>query len=420
MGNLVSNENGELINNELSRQITKWAVDNYNEGNETELYNKLLKKRACCTRQSNIPIPLLSWDNKTSKWEYSSVYIPVFNKDTDITENNCKFEKNVLGENSLYYSIKESDNFIKSIGKCETLYKSFCNKIYNDNNNFYGPDKAYYGIYLDEPSVNNVSGINLQNAYIDCNCENSILKKEAIVLIENNPNSNVTGTIDSSVATQNLDERCSSKIDKTFKTTDNRKDMLCVNNVIANGNVSISDAGRFKVDQKCQQEKNALTAADIQAAILAALSNGGRIPEPQPQPQPQPQTPQPQPQPQTPQPQTPQPQTPQPQTPQRRPTNKAGELSNNIDNNTINKNIVSTSVYVENNKNPGNTSKKSPIGIIIGCILGALIIIIIIIVIIRKKSKASSYNLSNQQVQQGQYPLQGQYTLQGQNTLPPI
>jgi hypothetical protein len=83
MGNLVSNENGELNNNELSKQISFWANNYYNEGNNSDLFKNLLKKRACCTGQLNIPIPILSWNNQNSKWEYSSVYIPVFNQVKD-------------------------------------------------------------------------------------------------------------------------------------------------------------------------------------------------------------------------------------------------------------------------------------------------------------------------------------------------
>ncbi len=368
MGNLVSNEYGELRNNELSRQIILWAKDNYNEGYDTDLYNKLLKKRACCTRQPNIPIPLLTWDNKNTKWEYSSVYIPVFNSASDITENNCKFEKNQLGENSLYYSVKEIDNFVKSIGKCETLYKQFCSKVYYDNSNFYGEEKSYYGIYLDELGglKENESKNNLQNAYIDCNCENSILRKEALILMEADPNKALTGSIDSVVATQNLDNRCGSLIDKTFKTTDNRKDMLCVNNVVAKGKVELSDAAKFNVNQKCSQEKNGLTSNDIMNAVLAALANSGKTPIPNPT-----------------------------TVSMSKITTKS--IPNIIDNNTINKNSISTSVNILNNVIPN--TKSNNIGIIIGSIIGVILLIVIIIIIMRYRSssRSASYNLQKNQ-----------------------
>ncbi len=383
MGNLVSSPTGDLNNNELSKQIAYWANNYYNEGNKLELFNKLLRKRACCTGQKEVSIPLLAWNEGLTQWDYSSIKIPVFNSQSDITEENCKFERTVANNNTsnaLYYFSKDSTNFVLSREKCSTLYTPFCNQVYNENRYSYGNQKGYYGIYFDDVNSDNTSGINLQNAYIDCNCENSILKKDAIKLMEKSESGTVTNVIDSTVAAQNLDNRCGAYFDKTYKTINARKEMLCVNSVTIAGDVDISDAAAFQTDQKCAQAKNSLSPEELQAAMIKALNDFTLQKNQGPPLYPIMTTPQ----------ESSSSQSPKPPT-------LASRLVNKEQNKTDDTNVVSTSVNVISRKNPNvdnNKNNKNTIGLIVGIIVAIIVIIIIIIIIsLRRRSSTNIASL---------------------------
>ncbi len=406
MGNLISNEQGELYNTELSKQIASWAKNYYNEGDNSILYNKLLQKRACCTGQTSIPIPILSWDTKNTSWEYSSVYIPIFSNERDITENKCTFEKDLSGNNLLYFFEKDTSNFVLSKGKCETLYKSFCQKVYDENKKMYGDDLAYYGKYFDQNNTKNESKINMQNAYIDCNCENSKYQKESIQIIASDASHTTMGAIDGITASQNLEDRCSANINKTFKTVNKIKQQLCVNEVRVN-NIKVEDTGVVKLAQKCQQDNYSPGAENLQKQIDDTLSKftqdlndiskklglsaapsttrtggtgtggtgtggtgtggtrtggtgtggtgtGG--------------------------------------------TGTGGTGKGQVVNNVKNNNNISTEGNAENNINSyDNTKNKSSTGIIVGSIIGVILLIVIIVVVAvikKRRSNKASYNVS--------------------------
>ncbi len=260
MGNLISNENGILNENELSRQIILWANNNYNEGNNIPTFNNLLKKRACCTKQTNVYIPILAYNNFFKKYDLTSINIPVFNSINDITQENCKFEKKQgssgILEDSIYFNQELVGSMILSNSNCNILYTPFCRQVYNENIISFGQMYGYYGPYLDKSPDDNPSKLNLANSYIDCNCENSVFKKQAIIIQENTDNKTILKTIDSNTAAQNLDERCATNLNKTFNILDSRKDVLCVNNINIIGEVSVQDKANIKFEQKCQAEKN--------------------------------------------------------------------------------------------------------------------------------------------------------------------
>ena len=72
MGNTIANNNGEMHDLVLNKFIQEWALNEYNNGISNDAISKirfknLLKKRACCTKQTRVPIAIPSVNNLTNK-----------------------------------------------------------------------------------------------------------------------------------------------------------------------------------------------------------------------------------------------------------------------------------------------------------------------------------------------------------------
>jgi hypothetical protein len=210
MGNIVSDQNNQLINSQLKNIIENWALNNYDAGlsygQNYEIKN-LIKKRACCTRQTNMKIGLPDIDiSNPNNIKINDGYIPininVFNNITDPTnssqwDNNCYLtdETELINGAVNYYQPpinKESATIANDY--CTFLYTNsntsvgtnlnLCGSIRAERDLNYGNNtpQGSYGYYANSQQVNDTSNtqqfrtLETLNNYTDCNCLNSILR----------------------------------------------------------------------------------------------------------------------------------------------------------------------------------------------------------------------------------------------------
>jgi hypothetical protein len=96
MGNTVSELGSIKQDTVLGNYIKDWALNDYNpDPNNSNLYKYSLKKRACCTKQREMPISLPDVEN--NKIILTSVNIPVFKNDAEINSTNCEI---IVGTNA--------------------------------------------------------------------------------------------------------------------------------------------------------------------------------------------------------------------------------------------------------------------------------------------------------------------------------
>ncbi len=255
MGNTISDRNGDLNNTVLGNMINEWALNKYkmdlpNNSN----YQNLIKKRACCTKQTSIPISMPSYDEQNKKLEYSAVNINVFSNEDEITSAACAFENDRYGNKKQYY-FQNNNGFIISNQNCAAIYPVICNSVLNDRQNYNNDYTRHYGPYPD--ATNRRDTLNKVNTFIDCNCTNSLYLSDVIdVQTANNVNPN-------SLA-QSLDTRCSINSTKTFKVVDDRIANLCLNNINVSGDIGVNNDAQLGITQTCssgsQQAKNPAVA----------------------------------------------------------------------------------------------------------------------------------------------------------------
>ena len=254
MGNTIANNNGEMHDLVLNEFIQKWALNEYNNNLSIDnisniRFKNLLKKRACCTKQTRVPIAIPSINTNTGKIEYSSVFIPVFSSVKDITPEACTFEPTIINgvqENKIYYH-KDNFGFIISDVNCEPIYKGLCEKVKTDRSIYNNVIEKIYGPYPDTKDVTDKSDINKENQYIDCNCKNSIYFSDIINVSANSQNVNPDSLA------QTLDTRCALNLSKTYKLSDNRIQDLCLNTINVGGSISPEDAAAVGFNQTCSK-----------------------------------------------------------------------------------------------------------------------------------------------------------------------
>ncbi len=195
MGNIVSDplDKQLILNSRLRDIITDWAKTDYDAGlswgktnlsNETINLKNVLRKRACCTRQTvmNVALPIVDINSTTPsgviKPGYTPVKIRVF-EDGELTSTpaSCSFLDESQPNEINKFSYLRNEN-------CSALYQSggtnlgLCNKIKKENMSTYKKDPAQsaYGFYAADRKVVGDNSLDNYNNYTDCNCENSILR----------------------------------------------------------------------------------------------------------------------------------------------------------------------------------------------------------------------------------------------------
>ena len=311
MGNIVadsskdSNKSGNLITTTtLGKFINDWALNNYTAHPDLKAKEQL-KKRACCTRQSRIPIALPGFDLDPADTNYdtkikTAPFVPVYGVNIQVIPSmeslsaeqyntTCKIEsldyvadKGSGGSGAVTSTNEACKNFYRTdtrnnTGLCDYVLKN--RNQYKDakgdmtNNNAYGPEPDFdYGPSDDERKKR---AKNMTNAYVDCNCENSSIN--VIPSIKANFE-DVKYPLEDII--QNSDLRCSANGSYTWKTRV-KPITMCIS-VIKTGNISASGGGNINVKSECNisQNNTADKAASAANAAAAAATPAANAPAP--------------------------------------------------------------------------------------------------------------------------------------------
>jgi len=243
MGNTISDSNNNIINsnNNIGNYIKNFELKSY-KPTEVEknsdlqaLYSDTLIKRACCTNQPNIKIPIAGVNLDSSnniipdsdgvvRIKNFAVNIPVFSNKSDINETNCNnLPLNSTSNGNFIYDISSNNNNITAgnlNNSCPKFYKQFATDIINQRkNNYKSKDNISYGNLPDTSLSDNTKEI---NSFVDLNCINSIFEI-------NKSDFDITDNIDSQIFAQTSDLRCKNNLDKTFKNNNYEKNNKCFN-----------------------------------------------------------------------------------------------------------------------------------------------------------------------------------------------
>jgi hypothetical protein len=291
MGNIVSdpNDNQLILNSRLRDIISDWAKNDYDAGlswkkitidglTAIKLKN-VLRKRACCTRQTvmNVALPIIDLNASGSnviKPGYSPVNIRVFRENEfNINPNACKLLDESKPNEPVgidYLQTFSTDNFNLAPG-CSSLYPSgginlgLCKKIKIENMKTYNNDplQSAYGYYASDRLVQSENSIDTYNNYTDCNCENSILRDVKLPSTLGYTNIN-----NREVFVQSNDSYCfsCSSNGRCFVSSKVASNTVCIN--IAEVKESIAESsGSINNIQTCEANNN-LNNPDIDESSL--------------------------------------------------------------------------------------------------------------------------------------------------------
>jgi hypothetical protein len=299
MGNiLISDYSNKIQQSKLADIINEWALNDYDDGlkfnkkNSPKLWDKLLQKRACCTNQSNmiLSFPYLIKDNSNNiigvaNVNSTSPYTPLAFE----TTSDCKFPID-NSSNELSYKIDTKDNgsFIWPNNTCSTLYegtsqitsniKGLCDHVKEDRQkNYKLPNQIAYGPYKNDDN---------DNAYTDCNCKNSILRKYAgniKIDVYNETTGSIAPNLSDDLIVQYLDGRCMN-IQSYNKKYERNIQNLCIGSYNITNN-ALSDGAYINTGFQCNIDTNNSGSSNIKPTPIVPPANRP-IPAPVPRPRP--------------------------------------------------------------------------------------------------------------------------------------
>ena len=203
MGNELNNGSGILKENtSLSLYIKDVLLNKYNFGDDVKFKN-FLKKRACCTNNSEVPISLPVYNTTTDKIYPMTLKVRVF--PNTVTSDLCNFDQDVFYTSGPF--VRNNQYIMK--GTCTNFYSDFCDNVYKSRPS----DKLYeksYGPYKDNKDVTTdpiLKELYVTNPFEDCNCINSVYRKGGVQL-------NDGLSIDEMA--QNFDDRCKTDFTRKF------------------------------------------------------------------------------------------------------------------------------------------------------------------------------------------------------------
>ena len=262
MGNVISETGILKINTDLGKYILNWALNDYNpnpkDPNQIALKNSL-KKRACCTKQTFIPMAFPDIDSKLDKIILSSVKIPIFKTDQDINDTNCTMLINSSSDpiNYKYTSGTSTGGIYSTSEGCANIYGTLCKTIRNNRASV--GDTEMEQLYGRNPDDIDPSNLLLNNPYIDCNCQNSWYNIQP---------ASVLGGLDREVLVQNNDSRCSTPANKTYKVINKIATSICFNSMNIGGNITAKDKAALNMDQKCNISSTTAGSASITGGMI--------------------------------------------------------------------------------------------------------------------------------------------------------
>ncbi len=266
MGNIVSDpvpNNYLKQDTEFSRVITEWAREYYDAGLSYQAgytLKNLLKKRACCTKNQTMSISFPEIDSTkldlTQPYDENNFikvgYIPIkikafdnnifdkniYPKQNEIQTNYCNFVDESSSNNTQKYSYyqdvvsapKGDKPAITAVDGCKRLYtldgNDLCYSIKDERTRQY-PKSAQtkaYGYYGEEK----FDSLKILDTYVDCHCENSIMRDvmDKIKIYNNVSNANSVDTV-----VQSNDNYCTNCVTegKCYVPSLQKVDALCLN-----------------------------------------------------------------------------------------------------------------------------------------------------------------------------------------------
>ncbi len=269
MGNILISEYSNTIQqSKLGDLINEWALNDYDDGlkfnklNSPKLWNKLLQKRACCTNQSNMTLAfpyLIKTNNNITDVATANSATPYAPLSFE-TNSDCKFPiDNSSYESTYKIKVNDDNSWAWPNNNCSTLYngtseissniKGFCDHIKEDRQkNYSDPSKIAYGMYKNDDN---------NNAYTDCNCNNSILRKYAGDIkmdIYNEDTGEIAPHLSDDLIVQYLDGRCKN-IQSYNKTFERNIKNLCIGSYNITNN-AVSDGASINVGFQCNINTN--------------------------------------------------------------------------------------------------------------------------------------------------------------------
>jgi hypothetical protein len=259
MGNIITNQNGDIKESVLGNIINDWAKNDYDAGlnykkDESSKIKKLLKKRSCCIKSPNmkIALPKCIISPRGVITSIEETYHSINIQNLYSTSRNYKEECNNIDNINSNYAQPEGYNNGASMAetKCMALYTGegdelgLCENIRNERKiQLTNLNEIAYGRYREEKN----------NVYSDCNCINSILRDST------GQDKNGTG-VDSDIIVQAFDIRCSGLIPTVYNTVKKNLTNLCVNSI--NLSDSIVDKSTLSFNQACGSPPSLISKED--------------------------------------------------------------------------------------------------------------------------------------------------------------
>lgn len=252
MGNTVITNTGilktgefELEKTDLGKFIKEWAnIYQVSNNLDQNIFRDTLKKRACCTKQANIPIGIAGIANidGEDKIVNYAVNVPIFGSITDITNETCNLSDGD-GRKQSYLGVKYGEKVASGLDTCKTFYTNFGAEVIKNRSIHTNIGHKLYGINDDEDDKH------MSNPFKDCNCLNGIYQQKN--LIASKPG---TPSVDSWQAEQTIDDRCTTLANLTYKPYIKDDAQICMN-IINAAFIEATKGGSIKINQSCQTQQ---------------------------------------------------------------------------------------------------------------------------------------------------------------------
>ena len=253
MGNIVTHQGGKLKDTTILGKKIKEILKNDED----------FKKRACCRNNNdvNISLPtLVDSKNQAIKdltkplpadttFVPSNVSVKIFTPEEYQKAETCTFDSQ---------DFKKTDGTSKTPNTtCDNFYLNFCDGVYANRKKTYTGNSSFYGPYADNKENSNLDNPNnITNEFKDCNCVNSIWRRDADYLKVFQKGSNTSG-LDSDKMAQNQDTKCGNNVANNNSYVEN---YLVSPNFCANfSSLQQSNANNFALNQSCASAGNSNT-----------------------------------------------------------------------------------------------------------------------------------------------------------------
>ena len=271
---------GPTLSADLSANLVKMLNDTSNSSYIDKANNfdseNFAKKRACCLNNPKIPFSLPSYDISNHKIVTTTLKIPIFNNQNDITKQNCTF-----GGSKFDHLGPGDSGHTKATDACNNFYPNFCNIILEDRKGKYQNSAIYNGPYQNNSGIINQNPYSNINPFPDCNCQNSAFMQNNIEV--------PSATLDKAVYAQTLDQNCSTILSTSdaYYPSWVQEAMLCINSINISGKVTAIDSGIININQKsnCIATTPAAAGAGATTPGAGATTPGATTPGAGTQPQ---------------------------------------------------------------------------------------------------------------------------------------